>query len=74
MKLRNGRADNNEVNSVLDLKDKVVAGASMLLVLHQAKVFADNGMSLFQDVAQVSFQSGAAQPPPFLHALPFALF
>jgi hypothetical protein len=25
----------------------------MLLVQHQAKVFADNGMSVYQDVAQV---------------------
>lgn len=26
----------------------------MLLVQHQAKVFADNGMSVYQDVAQVT--------------------
>ncbi len=48
------RAADTDVKSVLDLANKVVTGVSMLLVQHQAKVFADNGMSVYQDVAQVA--------------------
>jgi hypothetical protein len=47
------RADNDQVQSVKDLAGKVVTGASMLLIQHQAKVFADNGISVYQDVSQV---------------------
>ena len=39
----------------------------MLLIQHQAKVFADNGMSVYQDVAQVTLEYPYIPLNPFMH-------